>query len=49
MEGIIKDIDTLQLIVFNNGAISSSIGLNPKLGSQDRKVIVQLAWDAIKS
>lgn len=49
MEGIIKDIDTLQLIVFNNGAISSSIGINPKLGIQDREIIVQLAWDAIKS
>ena len=48
-EGIIKDIDTLLLIVFNSGAISSSIGLNPNLSSQDRKVIVQLAWDAIKS
>jgi len=48
-EGIIKDIDTLQLIVFNNGAIASTVSLNTNLTSQDKKNIVQLAWDAIKN
>ena len=47
-EGIIKEIDTLQLIVFNGGAITASIGLNQNLNIENREIIVLLAWDAIK-
>ena len=48
-ESIIKNIDSLKLIIFNSGAIASSIEYCPNLSIEERKIIVQLAWDAIKS
>ena len=48
-EGIIKNLDTLQLVIFTNGAITTSVSYNPNINSQDKKDLVLLAWDAIKS
>ncbi|MCK5027990.1 MAG: TetR/AcrR family transcriptional regulator [Bacteroidales bacterium] len=48
-EGIIKDIDTLQLVIFTNGAITSSILRSPNIDENGKKAIVLMAWDAIKS
>ena len=48
-EGIIKDQNTLQLVIFTNGAISSSLSYNPNITNQCKKNLVLMAWDAIKS
>ena len=48
-EGIIKDQNTLQLVIFTNGAISSSVSYNPDITNQCKKDLVLMAWDAIKS
>jgi len=48
-EGIIKDQDTLQLVIFTNGAINSSVGYNPEITNKKKKQLVLMAWDAIKS
>ncbi len=48
-EGIIKDEDTIQLLIFTNGAISASILRNPNIDEQGKKAIATMAWDAIKS
>lgn len=48
-EGIIKDQDTLQLVIFTNGAITASILRNPNINEQEKKAIILMAWDAIKS
>jgi len=48
-EGIIKDQNTLQLVIFTNGAISSSVSYNPNITNQCKKDLVLMAWDAIKS
>ena len=48
-EGIIKNYDTLKLITFINGAISSIIQQNKELSEKDKKTIILMAWDAIKS
>ena len=48
-EGIIKDQDTLQLVIFTNGAITASIINSPDINEQGKKEIVSMAWDAIKS
>ena len=48
-EGVIKNIDSLQLIIFINGAITSSILRNPNINEQGKKAIILMAWDAIKS
>jgi len=48
-EGIIKDQDTLQLVIFANGAINACVVRNPNIDEQAKKEIVLMAWDAIKS
>ncbi len=48
-EGIIKNQDTLQLVIFVNGAITASILRNPQMDENGKMAIVLLAWDAIKS
>ena len=48
-EGIIKNQNTLQLIIFTNGAITSSVNFNPDINDQCKKDLVLMAWDAIKS
>ncbi len=48
-EGIIKNLDTQQLLIFTNGAITTSIINQPNINEQDKRSIVLMAWDAIKS
>ncbi|MBU8891723.1 MAG: TetR/AcrR family transcriptional regulator [Bacteroidales bacterium] len=48
-EGIIKNLDTLHLVIFTNGAITSSVSYNPNISNQNKNDLVLLAWDAIKS
>jgi len=48
-EGILKNHDTIQLLIFANGAITASIINNPKISEQGKKAIILMAWDAIKS
>ena len=48
-EGIIKNIDSVQLIIFINGAITTSILRNPNINEQEKKAIILMAWDVIKS
>ena len=48
-EGIIKNQDTLQLLIFTNGAITTSVSFNPDIDEQGKKAIILMAWDAIKS
>jgi len=48
-EGIIKDEDTLRLVIFTNGAITASIINNPNINENEKMSIVLMAWDAIKS
>ncbi len=48
-EGIIKDYDTIQLLMFTNGAITTSVIYNNNLDEQDKRNIILMAWDAIKS
>ncbi len=47
-EGLIKNMDTLQLVVFTSGAISASIINNANINEQAKKDIILMAWDAIK-
>ena len=48
-EGIIKIIDSYQLLIFTKGAISASIMNNPDINENEKKEFVLMAWDAIKS
>ena len=48
-EGIIKNKNTLQLVIFTNGAITSSISFNPAISKTEKNDLVVMAWDAIKS
>ena len=48
-EGIIKDHDALQLLIFTNGAITASVLVNPDIDEPGKKAILLMAWDAIKS
>jgi len=48
-EGIIKNQDTLQLVIFTNGAITASVLRNPNIDEHGKKAIALMAWDAIKS
>ena len=48
-EGIIKNQDTLQLLIFTNGAITASVINNPTIDEQGKMAVVLMAWDAIKS
>lgn len=48
-QGIIKNYDTLQLILFNNGAIMKNIINYPEMSEEYKNRLLVLAWDAIKS
>ncbi len=48
-EGIIKNHDTLQLLIFTNGAVTASVLINSEISEQGKKAIILMAWDAIKS
>ena len=48
-EGIIKNQDTLQLVIFTSGAVNSSVGYNPNITNKEKNELVLMAWDAIKS
>jgi len=48
-EGIIKNQDTINLVIFTNGAIAASICNNPNIDEQMKNNIVLMAWDAIKN
>ncbi len=48
-EGIIKDIDSILLIMFVTGAISASLIRNSNISDNEKKVIILMAWDAIKN
>jgi AcrR family transcriptional regulator len=48
-EGIIKNEDTLRLVIFTNGAITASAVSNPGMDTDEKIAIVLMAWDAIKS
>lgn len=48
-EGIIKNLDVLQLATFIHGAISATVLNKPEISSEDSDIIVLMAWDAIKS
>ncbi len=47
-DGIVKNIDTLQLITFVKGAITASIISKPDMNPDDINSLTQMAWDAIK-
>ncbi len=49
IDGIIKDEDTLRLVIFTSGAITASIINNPDINEKEKMNIVLMAWDAIKS
>ncbi len=48
-EGIIKNIDSIQLIMFISGAISASLILPHNITEKGKREIVLMAWDAVKS
>ncbi len=48
-DGIIKNIDTLQLVIFVYSGITASVMNRKKLKPKDIETIVLMAWDAIKS
>lgn len=48
-EGIIKDQDTMDLVIFTNGAIMASVISNPKIDNNKKQAIILMAWDAIKN
>jgi len=48
-EGIIKNQDALHLMIFTYGAITSSVFYNTNISNKNKKDLVLLAWDAIKS
>ena len=48
-EGILKNQNTMQLVVFTNGAIAASIINNPDINEKGKMNLVIMAWDAIKS
>lgn len=48
-QGIIKNIDTMQLILFINGAITKNMINYPHMPEEYKNRLLTLAWDAIKS
>jgi len=48
-EGIIKNLNTFQLVIFTYGAITNSINFNTKITNQCKNDLVLMAWDAIKN
>ncbi|MBT4129820.1 MAG: TetR/AcrR family transcriptional regulator [Candidatus Marinimicrobia bacterium] len=47
-EGIIKDMDILQLVVFTQGGINASLMQQPEIDKKGIDIIIQMAWDAVK-
>lgn len=47
-DGIIKNLDTMQLITFVKGAITASVMNQTEMSPEDMDVVVQMSWDAIK-
>lgn len=48
-QGILKNYDTAQLILFNYGAIMKNIITFPGMSEEYKNRLLVLAWDAIKS
>ena len=47
-EGIIKNQDSMQIIIFIYGSITASVLSRPEMSSEDINAILSMAWDAIK-
>jgi len=47
-EGIIKNQDSMQIVIFIYGSITASILNRPEMSSEDINGILSMAWDAIK-
>ena len=47
-EGIIKNQDSMQLVIFVSGSITASVLSRPEMSSEDINAILSMAWDAIK-
>jgi len=47
-EGIIKNQDSMQLVIFIYGSITASVLSRPEMSSEDINAILSMAWDAIK-
>jgi len=47
-EGIIKNQDSMQIIIFIYGSITASVLSKPEMSSEDVNVILSMIWDAIK-
>ena len=48
-EGVIKNENTYMLLISNIGSITQNVLQFPKMNKSQIQVIVQMAWDAIKS
>jgi len=48
-DGIIKELDTMRLVIFVYSAITASVINQCEMSSEDVNAIVLMAWDAIKS
>ncbi len=48
-EDIIKNQDSMQIIIFIYGSITSSVLSKPEMSSEDISTILSMAWDAIKA
>ncbi len=48
-EGIIKNQDSMQIIIFIYGSITASVLSRPEMSSEDINAILSMAWDAIKA
>ena len=48
-EGIIKNQDSMQLVIFIYGSITASVLSRPEMSLEDVNAILSMAWDAIKS
>ena len=48
-DGIIKNQDTIQLVIFIMGAITASVINQSKMNTEEVEAIILMAWDAIKS
>lgn len=47
-EGIIKNINTVHLVIFTTGGITESVLNSPNITDSEIKTIILMAWDAIK-
>lgn len=46
---LIKNLDSIELIMFTNGAITASILNNPNMKEKTKMTLINMAWDAIKT